>query len=274
MATVTDTAYYDADRDSELRDAYYAGISPGDGMREALESLLEDSHRHQLPYAPSQHLYPLVDLHRDELIRSIYSGKTFTAEELIRMDAEIDRARQEEVFRMQQLESGISESRMLELMDDLEAALPYNCEHVVPQSWFGKQNPMRGDLHHLFACEVRCNSMRGNQPYFDFPDYNPEPDVQLEKVVVNCGKAEQNKFEPENNKGVVARAVLYFLLRYPGRLSGHYSTEAEIAMLLNWHQSQEVTLFERHRNWCIQQVQGNRNPLVDFPEWATELFAG
>ena len=29
----------------------------------------------------------------------------------------------------------------------------FNCEHVVPQSWFDKKEPMRGDLHHLFACD-------------------------------------------------------------------------------------------------------------------------
>ncbi len=52
----------------------------------------------------------------------------------------------------------------------IEAALPYNCEHVVPQSWFGEDEPMRGDIHHLFACEFGCNSFRGNFPYFDFPD--------------------------------------------------------------------------------------------------------
>ena len=53
--------------------------------------------------------------------------------------------------------------------DLLEASAPYNCEHVVPQSWFSKKEPMRGDLHHLFACESRCNSFRGNHAYFDFP---------------------------------------------------------------------------------------------------------
>ncbi|MCE0446644.1 endonuclease [Streptomyces tricolor] len=39
----------------------------------------------------------------------------------------------------------------------------------MPQSWFAKREPMRGDLHHLFACEPECNSFRGNIPYTDFP---------------------------------------------------------------------------------------------------------
>src|SRR4051794_25147285 len=61
-----------------------------------------------------------------------------------------------------------------EAQAEVEAALPFNCEHVVPQSWFGKQKPMRGDLHHLFVCEARCNSFRGNTPYMEFADF-PEP---------------------------------------------------------------------------------------------------
>jgi endonuclease I len=51
------------------------------------------------------------------------------------------------------------------------AELRFNCEHVVPQSWYAKAEPMRGDLHHLFACEPRCNSFRSNIPYFDFADF-------------------------------------------------------------------------------------------------------
>lgn len=71
---------------------------------------------------------------------------------------------------------------------------------------------MRGDLHHLFACESDCNSFRGNTPYGDFPDF-------MEVVREACGKREQQRFEPASGKGPVARAVLYFLLRYPQQVS-------------------------------------------------------
>ena len=72
--------------------------------------------------------------------------------------------------------------------------MPFNCEHVVPQSWFGKDEPMRGDLHHLFACEPRCNSFRGNTPYFDFADSE-------EAVMTDCGRREGNRFEPRGGHG-------------------------------------------------------------------------
>ncbi len=129
-----------------------------------------------------------------------------------------------------------------------------------------KREPMRGDLHHLFACESRCNSFRGNTPYFDFPDFE-------EAVREDCGKREENKFEPAAGKGAVARATLYFLLRYPGeinRTTREYEPD-RLEVLLSWHEADPVTDYERHRNAAIFKKQGNRNSLIDFPEWASKI---
>ena len=105
----------------------------------------------------------------------------------------------------------------------VEAQLPFNCEHVVPQSWFGKHEPMRGDLHHLFACESRCNGFRGNTPFADFPDFPPAPPPESEPgaraVRDDCGKSDSNGFEPAHGKGAAARAAFYFRLRYPEHIS-------------------------------------------------------
>ena len=148
----------------------------------------------------------------------------------------------------------------------LEGSLPFNCEHVVPQSWYDKREPMRGDLHHLFACESRCNSFRGNTPYFEFTDFE-------EVIREDCGKREENKFEPGAGKGAVARATLYFLIRYPGEINRtlrEYEPE-RLKGLLSWHESNPVTNYERHRNMAIFEKQGNRNPLIDHPDWASRI---
>jgi endonuclease G, mitochondrial len=42
-------------------------------------------------------------------------------------------------------------------------------------------------------------------------------------------------------------------------------------MLLHWHARHEVTDYERHRNAAIHAIQGNRNPLIDFPGWAERI---
>jgi endonuclease G len=263
--------YYDAEEDEVDRQAYYADIdkdSRKGELYQQLSRLLASTHKTRLPYKPMRHVYPWVDLHPDLKLRSIYSGKAFDAEQLIRDDARIETERTRMVERMRSALAGsaMASERLEATLDRLEASLPFNCEHVVPQSWFDKAEPMRGDLHHLFACEVGCNSFRGNIPYFDFPDFE-------EVVRGECGKRERSGFEPSNGKGAAARATLYFLLRYPGEINAvrqEYVPE-RIDTLLAWHFAKPPMEYERHRNASIFKLQGNRNPLVDDPKWADRI---
>lgn len=120
---------------------------------------------------------------------------------------------------------------------------------------------MRGDLHHLFACESRCNSFRNNFPYTDLPNY---PADESEKLRSDCGNTVSGFFEPERNKGVVARAVLYFMVRYPGAIAVY--DDSAIQVLKSWAAEQPISLYEKHRNREIYLLQGNRNPFIDYPE--------
>lgn len=250
--------YYDATADANRRRTYYGDLADkADSMSpqelySGLHDLLETTHTHALDYDPSKNLYPRVDLHPDGTVKSIYgdkSGPGRTSEEVI---ADDQRRRQE--FEMARRRGGSNASDF-----------HYNCEHVVPQSWFHKHEPMRGDLHHLFACDVPCNSLRGNALYNDFPE-DPKG---------NCGIATPNHshFEPAQGKGAVARATLYFLLRYPGEIGdakGEY-TAGDIPTLLKWHHEDPPNEYEFHRNAEIQADQGDRNPLIDFPQWADQI---
>jgi endonuclease I len=261
--------YYDAQADLEARNAYYAGLELSDDAAEAfaqVSKLLKDTHIERPRYSPRRHVYPWVDLQPDLKLRSIYSDLVFDPEEFIREDFGISRER---ALRVQELILTESTRKIEDLeaeIDLLEAQLPYNCEHVVPQSWFRKREPMRGDLHHLFACESRCNSFRGNRAYFDFPDFE-------EAMRDDCGKLMENRFEPEAGKGAIARAALYFLLRYPGEIDddqGEFDLD-RLPLLVDWHKGHPVTEYEKHRNLAIFEKQGNRNPLIDFPEWIDVL---
>ncbi|MFF9019771.1 endonuclease [Streptomyces eurythermus] len=266
-------AYYVPDADRAARDAYYAHVdadSYGEPLRQALTALLEETHGPRPSYKPARMLYPWVDLHPDRLLHSVYSGRTFTAEELIRADAAAEASRLRGMQEFLLRESAASADELAAELDELEASLPFNCEHVVPQSWFAKREPMRGDLHHLFACEPACNSFRGNYPYMDFPGFD-------EAVRDDCGMREKSGFEPEHSKGAVARATLYFLLRYPGLVgdSAREFPEERLPILLAWHENEPVSEYELHRNAAIAGIQGNRNPLIDHPEWARSIdFSG
>lgn len=250
--------------------AYYQGIALDQDEEvnfDLLSDLVETTHTTKPRYAPAKRLYPWIDLHKDGRrlsIRSIYSGKVFDARDFIEEAFAIEARREALRVSMRKNEAlgAASESIIEQLLED---TAPYNCEHVVPQSWFQKKEPMRGDLHHLFACESRCNSFRGNHAYFDFPED--------EAFMEACGRREEDQFEPVDGKGAVARATLYFLLRYPGSINlGISQMDGDrIATLKRWHLGDPVSDYEQHRNQAIFEVQGNRNPFIDHPDWAERV---
>jgi endonuclease G len=257
--------YYAEVKDEEDKKLYYADLKdPLKTSFEEMHTLLQRTHTAPHSYSPSKYVYPKVDQHPDGLLRSIYSNQAFTVREFILADQKIDIERQLRFIELAKENKEMEKEAFDAQMDAFEAALPYNCEHVVCQSWFNKQEPMRGDLHHLFACESNCNSFRGNYAYSDFLGYQPQPLSTTDKEKPSCGNMENGEFEPENNKGIVARAVLYFLVRYPGAIKV-YKAE-DVSMLKGWAKDQPVTVYEKHRNREIFLSQGNRNPFIDFPE--------
>jgi endonuclease G, mitochondrial len=265
--------YYVEERDQQDREEYYRSLredlSPQE-LYDRLSALLKATHARKPKYKPAVQLYPFVDLQHNRKLLSIYSQKEFEPEEFIRADFQIQRnvaLKAQEAF----LTESLDITQMAERVALLEAAVQLNCEHVVPQSWFNKREPMRGDLHHLFACEPGCNSFRSNTPYFEFSDFD-------EAIRSECGKSDvagdrDRGFEPGGGKGSVARAVLYFLLRYPGEINnvGNEFRAGRLPILLQWHKDFPPTLYELHRNQAIFDVQGNRNPLIDFPEFAEKI---
>ena len=267
-AEARDRPYYDADTDQVSAASYYDGVGP-----EQVGELLRATHRVEPRYKPSLELYPWVDLQPDGKLRSLYTAEVFEPEELIEADFAVLQERVTRLSQLQMLDDGDPEAMQAEV----EAQLPFNCEHVVPQSWFEKAEPMRGDLHHLFACESRCNSFRGNTPFVefsDFPDTPPPVGISpLDAVRDNCGKSVSGGFEPAHGKGAAARAAFYFRLRYPEHISDAEMPADRWAMLVTWHEQDPVTIWEQHRNAAIADRQGNRNPFIDHPEWLPELSA-
>jgi endonuclease G len=261
--------YFDAAADAAAARSYYAAIDPTadpDAFYRALSELVTRSHANQLRYKPMRNVYPWVDLHPDRKLHSVYSGQIFDPAQFIQEDAVLESARAGRLRELVAREVALGPAALEAELLALEAALPFNCEHSVPQSSFAAAEPMRGDLHHLFACESGCNSFRGNTPYFDFADFE-------EVVRDDCGRREPERFEPNAGKGAVARATLYFLLRYPGKI-GDETRELQkdrLNLLLGWHAKHRVDEYEHHRNAAIAELQGNRNPLVDHPEWADRI---
>lgn len=259
--------YFDEVGEAEAAKKYYGAFSPGKDPAKnfrALSGLLEKTHTERLSYdtARRRHLYPNVDLHPDGKLRGVYTGKAFSAEQAILEDLLADYASGE-------LHPALDNNRKLApLLAAVEAAVDFrpafNCEHSVPQSWYDRRSPMRGDLHTLFTADVSCNSRRSNYPYGD----------QGGAAGESCGINQDQVFEPARNKGAVARATLYFLARYPGEVSEADMPRETIDTLLRWHEADPPSIWEKHRNQEIARIQGNRNPLIDHPEWARTIDFG
>ncbi|WAA09106.1 endonuclease [Fervidibacillus albus] len=260
--------YYDPDQDERDIHQYYKPIKKigkkGTVSFLHYHNLVKKTHKNQLPYyiSKDQYLYAWVDLHPDGTVKSIYSNETNDPNKLIEEDYQTIQKRYE------QFQSNIrgmdkKDSTFLEQIKAIDYRLKYNTEHIVPQSWFHAQQPMKSDLHHLFVCHPECNVRRANFPYTDFSFYQPESPDEI--IRNRCGVVKDECFEPEYGKGAVARAMFYFLLRYPKAIRKNYLKQIDIPILVKWHDQFPVDLYEKHRNQAIYNIQGNRNPFIDFP---------
>ncbi|WP_181347985.1 endonuclease I family protein [Thalassobacillus sp. CUG 92003] len=256
-------SYFDQEKNEQAVDQYYEALHFEE--IDEVSTLLQTTHTQKLRYDPSEYVYPWVDLRPDGKLTSIYSGQTRQPEEVVKADHATSMKRKEALAQVEDAQD--SEEAALQIM----AAYKYNCEHAVPQSWFDGAEPMRGDLHHLFTCEPLCNSIRSNYPFHDFADY-PAENATVKRIEDQCGKADEHLFEPEFGKGTVARATLYFLLRYPDKIEHAHKEKIKLALLLEWHRDFPPTVYEQHRNQAIYEIQGNRNPFIDFPEKMADLY--
>lgn len=140
---------------------------------------------------------------------------------------------------------------------DAQNSYNVNTEHTWPQSEFGSSEPMQSDLFHLFIADAGANSTRGNLPFGNVvtPDWTS-----------GGAKRGGGLFEPRDaHKGRTSRGMLYFYLRYGNQ--GSFLSTAQENVLRGWHRDFEVTEVESRRNDDIYAVQGNRNPLIDHPEF-------
>lgn len=172
----------------------------------------------------------------------------------------------------------------------------YNKEHVIPQSFFSSNSPMRGDAHHLLPTDGRVNGLRGNLPYGIVGSNlisqsgisNPTLNGSKAGNGVNTGIASGFSgvvFEPINEfKGDIARIYFYFVTRYENLVANWSSyamfdgssnkviADPFLAILYEWHINDPVSQKEINRNNDIFQYQGNRNPFIDNPQWVQNIW--
>ncbi len=152
-----------------------------------------------------------------------------------------------------------------------------NCEHTWPKSRFGGgKDPKRAaeyssklsDLHHLFPSDSVINAIRGNSQFSDVDVEDRQLPCDGQKfghlITENGKQSSEEYYEPPTvHKGNVARALFYFAVRYKMTISS-----SEEKSLRQWHKQDPVDAQEMERNQRIFELQQNRNPFIDHPEFA------
>ncbi len=157
----------------------------------------------------------------------------------------------------------------------------WNREHVWAKSHGFPNETQYGytDLHHLRPADVSINSTRGNKDF----DIGGTPLTEAPE-----NKTDTDSFEPRNAvKGDVARMIFYMDVRYEGNddsgtpdlsvpnIAPTGSTAPQmgkLCVLLAWHMADPVDSFEARRNNRIYELQKNRNPFIDNPQWAKAIY--
>ena len=145
-----------------------------------------------------------------------------------------------------------------------------NCEHTWPQSKFSKKFPselQKTDLHHIFPSDMRANSTRNNFPFGDVVRGQVTHSQCLDSKIGESSELGSRVFEPPHeHKGNVARAIFYFSTRYKMPID-----KSEAKYLKIWNEEDPVDAAEIKRNDRIMELQGNRNPFIDYPELINRL---
>lgn len=173
----------------------------------------------------------------------------------------------------------------------------YNREHSMPKSWFDDDAPLFTDLFHVYPTDGYVNGKRGN---FSFGEVgNASWTSSNGSKVGTCNypgftstRGNPNVFEPiDEYKGDFARSYFYMLTRYRfqafvsndngvnndmvignGGINVTQFTPWAESMLTEWAANDPVSQKEIDRNNAVYQIQGNRNPYIDRPEYAAMVF--
>jgi endonuclease I len=156
---------------------------------------------------------------------------------------------------------------------DVSAGVDYdivNPEHAWPRSDGALEEPEECDLHHLFVTDAAANTRRSNHPFgvvssVEWSDGGSKLGDDASGLTV---------FEPRDGaKGDLARAMLYFSLKYEGTLEpADVDKHLDATLFAAWHAADPPDDAEQARSLRLADAQSGRaNPLVVCPWLAPAL---
>ena len=129
----------------------------------------------------------------------------------------------------------------------------WNREHVWPRSLLDNSTA-ENDPHNLKPSDPVINSTRGNDQFVSGTGV--------------YGRVSGGWFPGEEDKGDVARIVMYVALMWEKNLS----IIGDVNTILQWHRDDPVDAFEMNRNDVLFEYTDHRNPYIDHPELAYRIY--
>ena len=149
----------------------------------------------------------------------------------------------------------------------------WNKEHVWPRSLLKdaeKGDVIHNDLHNLHASCAKANTYRGSKWFKEGGD-NFFPNIEP-------GTLSGSHSYTGDWRGDAARTCFYmytcydFLKISDNSKNSDNTTIGYLSELLEWNREDPVDEFEARRNDRVSMYQNNRNPFIDHPELADQLF--
>ena len=162
----------------------------------------------------------------------------------------------------------------------------FNREHTIPQSWFSKATPMVSDIFHVYPTDVYVNNQRSS---YVFDDVKTASKTFKNGSILGKGTVFSTKtvFEvADEYKGDIARSYFYMAIRYKDKLSNWTAGESQSIfqssypylttnarkIFTKWSHEDPVSDKEMIRNDAIYNIQKNRNPFIDHPEYIDVIW--
>ncbi len=159
-------------------------------------------------------------------------------------------------------------------------------EHSLPKSWWGgHENNAYKDLYHLYPADGLTNTTKSNLPLGEVTGI-PDLSNGKSKIGLNgFGTSYFEKcFEPADEfKGDFARSYFYISTVYEDLFNLWQSPMMNnnvypvwkpwaLDLLLKWHRQDPVSAKELARIEQVYNIQGNRNPFIDYPTLAEYIW--
>ena len=177
-------------------------------------------------------------------------------------------------------------SNTVRFFNGYSAIKDMNIEHSLPKSWWGASNVNAyRDLFHLYPADGLTNITKSNLPLGEVSGI-PTLDNSKSKIGLNGFESAytDNCFEPADEfKGDFARSYFYISTIYedfaplwqsPMMNNNTYPVWKPwaIDLLLKWNKEDPVSPKELARIEAVYNIQGNRNPFIDYPDLANYIW--